>query len=124
VRRGQAGRASPARSGSADLEQPGRFRALGRLGPEPELPGRPPHQDGVTGGVGRRDHQQHPGGFGELLDTPQEAVLDPLRRRQHLRQAEPARQLFRRQLPWQLQQRQRVPPRLGHDPLLHSPVQR
>ena len=77
----------------ADLEQPGRHRGPGYLGPEPELPGRPPHQRRVTGGLGRRDHQQQPGVLGELLDAPQEAVLDPVRRRQHLRHAEPARQL-------------------------------
>ncbi len=80
----------------ADLEQPGRYRGPGHLGPEPELPGRPPYQGRVTGGLGRRDHQQQPGVLGELLDAPQEAVLDPVRRRQHLRHAEPARQLGRR----------------------------
>jgi hypothetical protein len=123
-RRGPVGRRAhermPEPHPRADLEQPGRLRGPGRLGPQPELSSRPPHQDGVAGGVGRRDHQQHPGGFGELLDTPQETVLDPVRGRQHLRQAESACQLGRRQF----QQRQRVPARLGHDPLHHPPVQR
>jgi hypothetical protein len=65
----------------ADLEQPGRFGKTGRLGAEPEPAGRPPHQHRVAGRLGRRDHEQPPGILGQVVDPPQEAVLDLARQR-------------------------------------------
>ena len=57
---------------------------------------------------------------GKRLEPPQEALLDPPRQRLRAEQAEPAGQLRRAQPSRQLEQRQRIAPRLGHDPITHA----
>ena len=92
--------------------------------PEPELPGRPPHQGSIAGRLGRREHKQQPGVLGQLLAAPQETLLD-LARQPAAHPAAPNRPPApRRQVPRQLQQRKRVSLRLGHDPLRHPVIQR
>src|SRR4029078_12187350 len=53
-----------------------------------------------------------------------EALLYPTCERRRVRQPESAGELRRRQAARQLQQRKRVPPRLGDDPVAHTVVQR
>ena len=108
----------------SELEQASPGRRRRGLSRDAQPPGGAPHHRRIAGRLGRRDHQQPPGRPGQVLHPPQEAVLDPARQRQRLRQPEPARQLGRGQPPRQLQQRQRVPPRLGHDLLRHPLIQR
>ena len=100
-----------------ELHQARVHRGRRRLGGYAQPPGRPPDQRKVAVRLGRRHQQQPPGRRGQRLQLPAEALLDPLRQRHRAGQAEPARQLRRRQPPRQLQQRQRVALRLGHDPV-------
>ena len=108
----------------AELDQPGLGRRRRRLGTYPQQPGGPPHQARVTGRISRRDQQQPAALARKSLNPPPEALLDPRRDRCRAREPEPARQLRRRQSSRQLQQRQRVSPGLGDDPVPHSRVQR
>ena len=57
--------------------------------------------------------------LGQRLEPPDVALLDPVRQIAGLRHPEPAGQLRRRQAPGQLEQRERVAPRLGDDPVAH-----
>ena len=98
------------------------------LNRDAQPPGGAPDHHRVAGRLGRRDHQQPPARAGQVVQLPPDAVLHlawPRQHlRQHLRQAEPARQLGLRHRPRQLKQGQRVPPRLGHDLVPHPLVQR
>ena len=92
-----------------------------RRGGDPEPLGRAPHQQRIARRLGGREQQQSPRLFGQGLEPPSEALLDPPRQRRRLglsaQQPETARQLRCRQPPRQLQQGQRIPARLGHDPI-------
>ena len=106
-----------------ELDQPcGRCRAQ-RIGADAESLGRAPEQGDVTGGLGRRDEQQLPRVAWKRLDAPPEAPLDPARQQGAVGQSEPSRQLARRQAARQLQQRERVAPRLGQNPVADPRVQ-
>ena len=84
--------------------------------------GRSPYGSAAASSSSRR------AGLGQRLQLPEEALLDPPRQRRRAGQPEPARQLRGRQPPRQLQQRQRVALRLGHDlvpdPVIDRPGQR
>ena len=108
----------------AELDQPGLGRRRRRLGAYLQHPGGPPHQARVAGRISRRDQQQPAALVRKSLHPPPEAVLDPRRDRCRAREPEPARQLRRGQSAGQLQQRQRVPPGLGDDPVPDPRVQR
>jgi hypothetical protein len=108
----------------AELRQPRLRRRLRRPGANREPPGRPPHQHRIAGRIGRRQLHQPPGLRGQRLQLPPEVLLDPPRERHRAAAPEPARQLRRRQTPRQLQQRQRVPVRVGDDPVPDLRVQR
>ena len=108
----------------AELGQAGVGRGRRRVGADPEPGGGPPHQRRVAGRVGRREQQQAPGLVRERADAPAEALLDAARQRHRAGEPEPAGQLGRRQSAWQLQQRQRVAPRLGDDLVAHPRVDR
>ncbi len=51
-------------------------------------------------------------------------MLDPPGHRRAIRQPESARELGGRPATWQLKQRQRVTPGLGHDPVTHPLIER
>jgi hypothetical protein len=101
----------------ADVQQPGLRRRLDRRAGDPEPRRRTPHQGRLAHGLRRRDQEEEPGFVRQLLDTPEEAVLDPAREGNQLGHAEPAGQLAGGQPPWKLQQGQRIAPGLGHDPV-------
>ncbi len=105
-----------------DREQP--VGVSRRLDGNPEPLGGAPHQYRVSDRLRRRDQQQALRLRREPCHPPPKAVFDPPRQPRRVWQPEPARQLGRRQPPWQLQQRQRVTARLGDEPLPHSLVQR
>ena len=108
----------------AELRQ---SRLLGRPrrpGTDREPPGRPPHQHRIAGRIGRRQLHQPPGLRWQRLQLPPEAVLDPPVQRYRAADSEAARQLRRRQPSRQLKQRQRVPVRVGDDPVPDPRVQR
>src|SRR5262249_16552800 len=93
--------------------------------PPPPPPRPPPHQHGRASGPRRRDQHRPVGGCRESPEPPPEAVFDPPRQPRHVHpEAEPGGQLGDRQPPRQLQQRQRVTPRLGHNPVSYSLIQR
>ena len=108
----------------AELGQPRLRCRPGRPGADREPPGRPPHQHRIAGRIGRRQLHQPPGLRGQRLQLPPEALLDPPVQRYRAADPEPARQLRRRQPSRQLQQRQRVPVRVGDDPVPDPRVQR
>ena len=104
--------------------QPFRSRGFGRPGIDPQVPGRVPDQRGLPGRVGRRQQQQrlraagqgpHPGPV-QLLQTAPESQRPVQRLR--------TRQLGGGQLRGQLDQRQRVTRRIGHDAPAHLAVNR
>ena len=101
----------------ADRQQPVRLRGLRGRRPDPEPLGRAPQQQRIADRLRRRDQQQTPRVVRERLESPDEALLDPPCQRLRAQQAEAARQLRRRQPPRQLEQRQRIPARLGDDPV-------
>ena len=108
----------------AELRQPRPERGRRRLDGDSQPGGGPPHQQRITGGIGRRQCQQSLGPLGQALQLPPEALLDPARQRHRPRQPEPARKLGRRQPPRQLKQGQRVPPGLGDDQVSDPRVDR
>jgi hypothetical protein len=87
--------------------------------------GGPPDQHRVAGGIGCCQLEQPSGLRRQVLQLSSQPVLDPARQRRRGRQPEPAGHLHRRQRPRQLQQRERVAPRLGDDqitdPRIHRP---
>ena len=93
-----------------------------RLG-DSELPGRPPHERRVADWIGRRHEQQASRIARKPGQPPREALLDARGQRHRRRQAEPARELRRRQPARQLQQSERIPARLGDDPIQHALIQ-
>ena len=108
----------------AELHQPRPYGRFPGLCGDPHPRRGPPHQQQVTRRIRRRQRQQPPRLGRQTLQLPPETVLDPPRQRHRRGQPEPARQLRRSQPPRQLQQRQRVTPRLGHDQVPHPRIQR
>ena len=106
----------------SEREQPVRLRVRGGER-DPESLGCSQQQQRIADRLSRRDQQQTSRVVGERLNPTNEAFLDspcePLR----LDQAEAARQLPCRQAPRELEQRQRIPARLGDDPVSDSLIQ-
>src|SRR5262249_53889377 len=112
----------------ADYLEPAQVVLLvrpGRAGEEPEKPAR---HEGERPGPPRGPVAEHHGDLGrpprrarKSLDAPPEALLDPPRH--PAAQPEPARQLRRGQPAGQLQQRQRIAPRLGDELIPHPRIQ-
>ena len=97
----------------ADLQQAGVGRRGRRVASDPELLGRAPDEQRLADRV-RRGQLQEPARVGrELVEALPEAVLDAHR----ARWTEPARQFRGTHRAWELQQRERVPARLGDQPL-------
>ena len=91
--------------------------------PDPELRGRPPHQHRIPHRLGRRDKKQKSCRRGQRRQPLCEALLDSPRQRHAVGQPEPARELSEGSASGQLEQRQRVAARLGHDPITHPLVE-
>jgi hypothetical protein len=108
----------------AELDQPGLHRGRSRRNRDLEQPGRLPHQQRIAGRIRRRQLQQPSGLLRQRPDLPPEAFLDVTRQRPCARQPESTRQLRRRHSTRELEQRQRVPPGLGHDLVPHPGIQR
>ena len=106
-----------------DRQQPVRLHVSGDRRLDAECFGRAPQQQRIAERLRRRQQRQTPRVVGERLELADEALLDPSREALRAQQAEAARQLRRRQASRQLQQRQRIPPRLGDDPIPDSLVQ-
>ena len=90
---------------------------------DPKLLGRAPQKRKVADRFCRRQEQQPPRVAREPRQPPGEALLDPGGQRQRRRQPETAGELARRQPARELQERERIPARLGDDPLEHGLVQ-
>ena len=123
VHRGPHERMAEAHLG-AELDQAGRLRRSRRVAVDPERGGRLPHQQRIAHRLGRRDQEQEPRRRRQLRQALLEALLDAAGQRRPAVQPQPARQLGGRQAAWQLQQRQRIAARLGHDPIAHPLVER
>ena len=108
----------------AEVDQAGRLRRSRHAGIDPERGGRLPHHQRIAHRLGRRDQEQEPGRRRQLRQPLLEALLDAAGQRRRAVQAQPARQLGGGQAARQLQQRQRVAVRLGHDPVAHPLVER
>ena len=108
----------------AELDQARRRRRGRRAALDPERGGRLPHQQRIAHRLGRRDQEQEPRRRRQLRQPLLEALLDAAGQRRPAVQPEPARQLGGRPAARQLQQRQRVAARLGHDPIAHPLVER
>ena len=98
-------------------------RGIERRRRDPQPGRRPPHQRRVADRFRGRDQEQQASLVGQLLQPPQEALLDSPRQREQLGQPEPAGHLRRREPARQLQQRERVAARLGHDPVSDALVE-
>src|SRR5439155_20607873 len=90
---------------------------------DPELLRRAPQKRRVTDGFCRRQEQQPPRVTREPRQASREALLDPSGQRQSRREAESTGELRRRQPAWQLEERERIPARLGDDPLEYGLVE-
>ena len=77
----------------AEVDQSGVGRRRGRVRPDPERRGRPPHQHRIAHRLGRRDEQQQSCRRGQRRQPLGEALLDPPRQRHAVGQPEPAREL-------------------------------
>ena len=108
----------------AELDQARRRRGRCRVAGDPEPLGCAPDQQRVTDGLGGRDEQQQARRRRQRGQPLAEALLDAPGQRRPVTQPEPAGQLGRRTTPRQLQQGQRVAPRLPHDPIAHALVER
>ena len=97
---------------------------IGGLGLDSEPVRRPREQRRVAEWFGGRQQQKPPGGRGQRRQPPSEAFLDAAGQCRDAGQPEPARKLCRRQPPRQLQQRQRIAVRLGHDTIAHPFIKR
>jgi hypothetical protein len=93
------------------------------LDAELDQTGRTPQQGHVAHWLRRGCQQESLGFERERLDPPEETLLYDACQRAGTGKPEPAGQLRRRQPQRQLQQRERVPPRLGDDPIAHPLVQ-
>jgi hypothetical protein len=98
-------------------------RRLG-TGVDAQVRGRSLHQQRVADRVCRGDEEQRPRRGRQRGHLPLEALLDLARQRRPIGQPEPARELGRRPPARQLQQRQRVTVRLGHDAIAQPIVER
>ena len=107
----------------ADEQQGVRRHAICGGRPNREKPSRAPEQHRIADRLGRGEQQQTPRIFRQRLEAADEALLDPSRQRPCVRQPEPARQLRRRQPARQLQQCERIAPRLRDDPIAHPLIQ-
>ena len=108
----------------AELHQPRLRGGRPRGGVDPERGGRLPQQERIADRLGRRDQEQQPRGRRQLRQALLEALLDAAGQHRPAVQAEPARQLGGRAAPRQLQQRERVAVRLGHDAIPDALVER
>ena len=109
---------------SPEIDQSRAGERRGRVRPDAELRGRPPHQHRIPHRLGRRDEKQQSCRRGQRRQPLSESLLDPLRQRRVVGQPEPARELGRREATRQLEQSQRVAARLGHDPIAHALIER
>ena len=90
---------------------------------DPELLRGAPQKRRVADRFCGRQEQQPPRVAREPRQPPREALLDPGGQRQRRGQAEAAGELGGRQPARELQERERIPARLGDDPLEHGLVQ-
>jgi hypothetical protein len=90
---------------------------------DPEPLGRSPYERRISHGVGRSQEQQAPSVVWKPRQPSRVALLDAGGQGHRGRQAKSARELRRAQPARQLQQGQRIPVRLGDDPLQHAFVQ-
>jgi hypothetical protein len=107
----------------ADHEQPVVGRAGRGPGVDAETLGRAPQQERIPDRLGRGGQQQDAGVIRQRLEAADEALLDPVRNHVRRRDPESAGELGRGHPPRQLEQRQRVAPRLRDDPVPHALVQ-
>ena len=122
VDRGARERMAKAHPGT-DLHQASRLHCVRRHTRDRQLLGCAPHQRRITGGIGRRHDQEPPGVLRQRAEPLREALLDPTGHGHSARQGKAAGQLRRRELPGQLQQRQRIAPRLAQELVGHALVQ-
>ena len=108
----------------AELDQAGRLRRSRRVALDPERGGRLPHQQRIAHRLGRRDQEQELRRRRQLRQALLEAFLDAPGQRRPSVQPQPARQLRGCLASGQLQQRERITARLGHDPIAHPLVER
>ncbi len=122
VDRGAGKRMAEAHPGT-DLQQPSRLDRLQRHARDRQPLGCAPHQRRIAGGIGPRDDQEPLSVLWQRSEPLREALLDPTGHGHSARQSEAAGQLRRRELPGQLQQRQRVAPGLAQELIRHALVQ-
>src|SRR5262245_24057989 len=107
----------------AELDQAGGFRRCRRVGTEPQVARRPPHETHVPERLRRGGEEQSLCTGRELSDLPEEAPLDPVRERAGIRKGESSGQFTGGQTARQLEQRERVAPRLRDDPVSYPFVE-
>jgi hypothetical protein len=106
----------------AEFEQSDQLRRGGRRDWNSELLGGPEQQGWIADRFGCCEEHEPLRGRGQIVESPQEAPLEPRRDREVRRHGEAARQLMCRVGMRKLEQRQRVPARLGDDPIDHPLV--
>ncbi len=106
-----------------DVEQAVLGRGRDRRVRDPEPLGGAPHDRRISSRFRRRDQEQEPRLLGQLVEPALETLLDPARQRDQIRHPEPPGQLGGRKPSRELQQRERVPPGLGDDPVANAVVE-
>ena len=107
----------------ADLQQLFRIGRSRRVMSQAQRRGGPPQQRGIPGGVGRSQQHQPLGRLRQRPHPLHVVVLETTRQTRRGRTGKATRQLGLVQSSRQLQQPQRVSPRLGHDPVANPVVQ-
>ena len=105
------------------LEQTGRRRGIHRRFRDPEPACGGPDQVRISGRLRGGDEEQASAVVRQRDEAPSEALLDSARHGDAIRQPEAARERCRCPRPWQLQQREWIPARLGNDSIADRRVE-
>jgi hypothetical protein len=108
---------------AGDSDQLGLLGANGGVGGEAECRAGAPEKRQITQRLGRGEQEQSLRVIRKLLDAQPEARLDPALERRDVRHCEAAREARAVERARKLEQRERVAPRLGDDPVAHRVVQ-
>ena len=98
-----------------ELEQPGCLRGHDRALVEVELASGTPDRADVTGRLGRRDEQEPLGRRGKRTNLTEEVPFESPVDRERLGELRGSGELVGRQLPTELDERERVPTRVGEE---------
>ena len=112
----------PERDGRPQDHEPGSFGGRRRFGLDPQDRGGPQEKGGVGRRIGRRQKQEHLGVDGKRPGLAGEALLEPPAQRERLQCCRGTDQLTGMRVLGEFDERQRVAPRFGDDPVCHLTI--